>query len=622
VPEGLPAVVTITLALGAQRMLRRRALIRKLPAIETLGSITVICSDKTGTLTENRMTVTALETARSSVPFGEAGLAGREARTAIERDPAAALLLIGGALCTDAEFKSGSSQDVLGDPTEAALVVAAARAGLDKRELARRLPRVAEAPFDSARRRMTTVHRALGEPIPALEALRAAVGEAPEYVAFTKGAVDGLLGVSSRVWAGEGIERMDEGWRQRLAGANERLAQNGLRVLGLACRPLAGPEAAGEASVVERDLIFIGMVGMIDPARPEAGPAVATCRAAGIRPVMITGDHPLTARHIARDLGIAEDGPTLTGQDLARMSVADIEKVADEVSVYARVSPEHKLNIVQALQNRGQIVAMTGDGVNDAPAIKKADIGVAMGITGTDVSKEASDMVLLDDNFATIVAAVEEGRIIYDNIRKFIQYLLSCNLGEILVMIAGPILGMPVPLLPLQILWMNLVTDGLPALALGVEPAESQVMRRPPLPPEEKPLDRTMALRIVCAGGLMAAATLATGGAYWATGHADWQTFIFTTLVLSQAGLALAARSNGDSLFRQGLMSNRGMLGAVLLTVALQLAVVYVPFLQRVFQTRPLTVGELAACLAASSIPFWGVEAWKWTQRRARSVLR
>ena len=380
-------------------------------------------------------------------------------------------------------------------------------------------------------------------------------------------------------------------------------------------------------------MTFIGLVGMIDPPRPEVREAVDTAKTAGIRPVMITGDHPLTARQIARELGIARqwgiagelgtaseldadtDDQPLTGRDLAQMTVDDLEQVVDDVTVYARVSPEHKLKIVQALQDRGQIVAMTGDGVNDAPALKKADIGVAMGITGTDVSKEAADMVLLDDNFTTIVAAVKEGRTIYDNIRKFIKYTLTSNAGEIWVMLLAPLAGMPLPLLPLQILWVNLVTDGLPGLALGVEPPERDTMKRPPYHPQESIFGRGLGRHVAWVGLLMGLVSLGMGYWTWRAGWENWQTMVFTTLTLSQMGHALAVRSR-ESLFKVGLLSNRALLGAVLLTFVLQLAVIYVPFLQNLFKTNALSAGELLLSLVLSTVVFWGVELEKWLIRR------
>ena len=605
VPEGLPAVVTIVLALGAQRMLRRRALIRRLPAVETLGSVTIICSDKTGTLTENRMTVTVLEAA------------GQRADVR-DRDPtpppALALLLTGGALCNDAELRG---EEGVGDPTEVALVVAAARHALRKEDLERALPRVAEAPFDSERKLMTTVHRLAGGAPGLLD--HGPFGDAP-FVAFTKGAVDQLLDVAREVWAEGRREPLGDDWRGRIAGANDQLAQGGMRVLGVAFRPLATAPAEATPAALERELVFVGVCALIDPARPEVKDAIATCREAGIRPVMITGDHPLTAAHIARELGIAGEERVLTGRELDRLSVEELERDAERVSVYARVSPEHKLKIVRALQQRGHVVAMTGDGVNDAPALKKSDIGVAMGVTGTDVAKEAADIVLLDDNFTTIVAAVEEGRIIYDNIRKFIKYLATTNSAEIALMLIAPLLGMPLPLLPLQILWVNLVTDGLPALALGVEPAERDTMRRPPFHPGESIFAGGMGAHIVWVGLLMAAVALGTGYWYWRGADEHWQTMVFTVITLSQLGHVLAIRSWRDSLFRIGVTSNKPLLAAVALMVVLQLAIIYLPTLQRFFRTVPLPPRDLAVCLLASSLVFWAVEAEKWSKRRKTNV--
>jgi Ca2+-transporting ATPase len=458
---------------------------------------------------------------------------------------------------------------------------------------------------------MTTVHRSLA-PLPFFP-------EGDPFLAFTKGAVDGLLAESGSVWRGGRVEPMDDTQRARIEAAHDRMAREGLRVLGVAFRPLRtlpGP-GTGDA-LLERELTFVGMAGMIDPARPGVKEAVQTCRAAGIRPVMITGDHPLTARRIASDLGLSAGGRVLTGRDLSGMSGRELEAQVEEVSVYARVAPEQKLKIVTALQNRGHVVAMTGDGVNDAPALKKADIGVAMGRGGTDVAKEASDMVLLDDNFATIVGAVEEGRVLYDNIRKFIQYLLVSNLGEILVMVLAPFLGMPLPLLPLQILWINLVTDGLPALALAVEPAEKGAMRRPPRPPTERILGQGMALRILGGGALMGLVALGTGYAYWHGGERHWQTMVFSVLTFTQMGNVLALRSGRESLFRAGLLSNRLLLAAVALTVAMQLMVVYLPPLQGIFRTAPLGGKDLAICLLVSSVVFWAIEMDKLRASRGK----
>jgi Ca2+-transporting ATPase len=642
VPEGLPAVVTIALALGAQRMLKRRALIRRLPAVETLGSVTVICSDKTGTLTENRMTVTILDVAENTVSLEQqlckSGPILRPDDAPLEEPCASlALLLTASALSNDAALKpdreGADSYRAIGDPTEGALVVAAARMDLWKPQLETALPRVSEVPFTSERKRMTTVHRVN-------EGTRDRIdGETGEgdcvdpgtwlpidgstHVAFAKGAVDSLLEVSTRVWANDRIEPLDDHWRRRIEAANDRLAQDGMRVLGAAFRPLDELPASGDEESLEREMIFVGMTGMIDPPREEVRQAIATCRTAGIRPVMITGDHPLTAASIARELHIADPSAgsngsrVIKGTELAQMSASDLEAAVQNVSVYARVSPEHKLKIVEALQKHGHIAAMTGDGVNDAPALKQADIGVAMGITGTDVSKEAADMVLTDDNFATIVASVEEGRTIYDNIRKFIKYTLSSNVGEIAGLLAAIGIGLPIPrLLPLQILWMNLVTDGLPGLALGVDPPDPDVMNRPPHPPRESIFARGMWQYILWVGGLMGFITAAMQYFVYQAGNPAWQTMVFTTLCLAQMGNALAIRSDTYSLFSIGVFSNPALIGAVVLTFGLQLAVVYVPFLQDIFQTVALSPLELAICLGASTLVFWAVEAVKWIGRR------
>jgi Ca2+-transporting ATPase len=631
VPEGLPAVVTIALALGAQRMLRRRALIRKLPAVETLGSVTVICSDKTGTLTENRMTVTVLDVAGHRLDLSDLlseASPGQQAKTILNERPAIGLLVAGGALCNDAlierdEDSSSRESDAagirtVGDPTEAALLLAAARLELWQSDLNRALPRVAEVPFDSERKRMTTVHRGAGQapaPLAPTWNRHPQIGRSP-YVAFTKGAVDALLEISSAVWVDGRSEPLGEKWRNRILAANDDLAQSGFRVLGVAFKPVSSLDEKGDQNDFERDLIFVGMFGMIDPPRAEVKDAVAVCKSAGIRPIMITGDHPLTAEFIARELDIDGSGRVLTGRDLDRMSVDDLSREVEKIAVFARVSPEHKLNIVQALQDRHHIVAMTGDGVNDAPALKKADIGVAMGVTGTDVSKEAADMVLLDDNFATIVSAVEEGRIIYDNVRKFVKYILTSNSGEIWVMLAASLIGMPLPLLPLQILWINLVTDGLPALALGLEPAERAVMQRRPYSPTENIFRRGMGRHIIWVGILLGSVPLGAGYWYLQAGGANWQTILFTTLTLSQMGHAMAIRSERDSLFSIGVFSNRPLIGAVALTFALQISAIYVPFFQNLLNTESLTARDLAISVALSAVVFWCVEAEKWFIRR------
>jgi Ca2+-transporting ATPase len=445
-----------------------------------------------------------------------------------------------------------------------------------------------------------------------------------DRLAFTKGAVDQVLEASEFVWGDEQPVSLDDQWRKRIREANDQLAGRGMRVLGVAFRPV---DADTPREEIEQELVFVGLLGMIDPPRPEVKEAVQRCRTAGIRPVMITGDHPLTALHIAHQLGITDDREALTGRDLAQMSVRDLEGVVERTSVYARVAPKDKLHIVQALQNRGHVVAMTGDGVNDAPALKQAHIGVAMGITGTDVSKEASEMVLLDDNFATIVGAVERGRIVYDNIRKFVKYTMTSNAGEVFVMVLGLLMGMPLPLLPLQILWINLVTDGLPGLALALEPAEKDTMRRPPVPPDERIFGRGMARDIAWIGLLMGAVSLALGYLNWSLdgkpdatvpgAHDRWRTIVFTVLTLSQMGNALAIRSSRQSLFQIGLFSNKALLGSVLLTFVLQMAVVFLPPLQTVFKTTALSFVDLALCLALSSIVFASVELQKlWLRMR------
>ncbi len=623
VPEGLPAVVTVTLALGAQRMLRRKALVRRLPAVETLGSVTVICSDKTGTLTESRLTVTVMETSGGRLDLAEHLLRAEDsaAATVLRQHPAVAVLLAGGALCSDAHLAPATDDPAkvtaLGDPTDAALVIAAARFGLVKPELERALPRIAELPFDSERKRMTTVHRVhKDQPKPAAaEALRGlenTLDNAP-LLAFAKGAVDSLMYVSPRVWNQGRIEPLDDERRSRILAAHDRLAQEGIRVLGVAFRPLTALPA--ELERVEEDFVFLGVVGMMDPPRPEVKEAVRTCREAGIRPVMITGDHPLTALNIAREVGIIERGRAISGVELSRLSEAELADVVKGVSVYARVSPAHKLAIITALQSHGDVVAMTGDGVNDAPALKRANIGVAMGVTGTDVAREASDMVLLDDNFATIVAAVREGRVIYDNIRKFIQYLMATNSSEIWVMFLAPLAGMPLPLLPLQILWINLVTDGLPALALAVEPAERDVMRRPPVPPGQSILAGEQGRHILWVGLLIAALALGTGYRRWSLDDPAWQTLIFTTLTFAQMANCLAIRSGRDSLFTVGLFSNLPLLGAVVLTFLLQLAVVYTPYLQPFFGTVDLPLPWLVLTVVLSVVVFVAVELEKWMGR-------
>ncbi len=625
VPEGLPAVVTISLALGAQRMLRRNALIRKLPAVETLGSVTVICSDKTGTLTENRMTVTVLDVLGETEKLEtlmEGGFPIIDAEVSKDVAPpvrSLGLMVKAAALCNDAILEADMDRDgdmrVIGDPTEGALVAAAAKLGLWKEELDQRWPRVAEAPFTSERKRMTTIHRVN---IPVDDPTDAPWRDSP-YVAFCKGSVDGLLEISERVWSGDEAVKLEADLCKRIQNANDELALDGQRVLGVAFRPLDELPENGQIdeALLEREMTFIGLVAMLDPPRPEVNQAVQEAREAGIRPLMITGDHPLTARRIAQDLGIIDEGgEVLTGQDLSKMGLDGLEEVVGHVSVFARVAPEHKLRIVEALQKQGQIVAMTGDGVNDAPALRRSDIGVAMGITGTDVSKEASDMIILDDNFATIVNAVKEGRNIYDNVRKFIKYTMTSNAGEIYVMLFAPFLGMPLPLTALQILWINLVTDGLPGLALAVEQPERNIMKRPPFPPDESIFARGMGTHIIWVGLLMGLLSLGVGYWGWSMALPAWQTILFTTLTISQMAHASVIRSSRDSILTIGLFSNLFMVAAVSLTFVLQMLVVYWPPFQNIFGTQALRPWELGLALGMSLVVFVAVEIEKWFRRR------
>lgn len=579
IPEALPAVVTISLALGARKMALQNALIRRLPAVETLGSITTICSDKTGTLTENRMRAEALfADGAPATTFGSG-----EPWTTLGR----AL-----ALCNDASISA--SAHTTGDPTEVALLEAAAAAGFAKADLETLQPRVAEQPFDSERKRMATVHR-----------------DGERFVAYVKGAPEAVLPMCGARLAAEGPAALDAA--ATLATA-EKMAAAGLRVLAMAYRRLDALPA--DLARAETELLFLGLVGLMDPPRAEAAEAVAECKNAGIVPVMITGDHPATALAIARRLGIAGDGDTVTtGVELGRLTDAELDSRVKEVRVFARVDPAQKIRIVKALQARGEHLAMTGDGVNDAPALKRADIGVAMGRGGTDVAREASHMVLLDDNFATIVHAVREGRRIYDNIRRFIKYAMTTNSGEILTIFLAPFLGLPMPLLPIHILWINLVTDGLPGLALANEPGENNLMRRPPRAPEESIFARGMWQHILWVGLLMAGVVLITQAWTYHTGSAHWQTIVFTVLTLSQLGHVLAIRSERVSLFKIGATSNPQLLAAVLFTFALQMATLYVPLCNAWFKTEPLSAGELLACLALSAIVFFAVEIEKWLVR-------
>ena len=584
IPEALPAVVTVLLALGASRMARAQALIRRLPAVETLGSVTVICSDKTGTLTRNEM-----HAVEAFVAGARVAVTGLDAEQVPGRSLLHAL-----ALCND--VARGAHGRPLGDPTEVALWRAAADAGIDKTELERHAHRVLEFPFESDRKRMTTFHR-----------------DEAGFVAYTKGAPETVLARCTLMATPADTVPLRVASAMRAA---EQMAADGLRVLAVASRHWDALPGHRDLDLVESELTLLGLVGLLDPPRAEAQAAVATCRTAGIVPVMITGDHPETARAIARQLGILEEGgAVLTGRDLASLSDPALQARVGETRVYARVDPAQKIRIVAALQAEGEIVAMTGDGVNDAPALARADIGVAMGKTGTDVARESASLVLLDDNFATVVKAVREGRRIYDNIRKFIRFVVTCNSAEIWTIFLAPFLGLPIPLLPIHILWINLVTDGLPGLALAAEPAEPDVMHRPPRPPREGLLDPGMALQIIWVGLLMAGITLLTQAFAVHGGDGHWQTMVFTVLTLAQMWQVLAIRSDRRSLFHQGLLSNRPLLGAVLLTFALQLAVIYAPPLNPIFRTAPLTAAELAGCIAVSSLVLVAVEIDKWRLR-------
>ena len=588
IPEALPAVVTISLALGARKMVRQHALIRRLPAVETLGSVSYICSDKTGTLTQNKMHVTAM--------YADDGLR----KTWPASGEPWATLLQAMALNNDAHLDHHGK--ARGEPTEAALLQAAHAAGYDKAVLEQEAPRLLELPFDAERKRMTTLHRA-----------------GTGVIAYTKGSPEAVLPLCVSSLGSGGEHAIDAGVLLRQA---EAMAADGLRVLAFAYRrwPVL-PDSIPHASV-ETELVFLGFAGLIDPPRGEVKEAVAQCRSAGITPVMITGDHPATARAIARELGILVgedgadgDGRVMTGAELARLDQAAFEAVVEQVRVYARVDPAQKIRIVQALQDKGEVVAMTGDGVNDAPALRAANIGVAMGKGGTDVAREAAHMVLLDDNFATIVHAVRQGRRLYDNIRKFIRYGVTTNSAEIWTIFLAPFFGLPIPLLPIHILWINLVTDGLPALALTAEPAERGIMRRPPRPLQESIFAHGMWQHMLWVGLLMAALTLLIQAWAYHTGHAHWQTMVFTVLTLTQLVHVMTIRSEKESLFAIGIFSNRPMALAILATFLLQMATIYVPALNPIFKTEALDAGELAICLVISCVVLLAVEIEKWLVR-------
>ncbi len=585
IPEGLPAIVTIVMAIGVQRMAARNAIIRHLPAVETLGSADVICSDKTGTLTANQMTVRRLYvpgraidvTGDGNSRLGSLLEAGSDVLAPL--DASVSRMLTCAILCSDAKVRDAGDADqleMIGDPTEGAIVAAGLKAGIDQAKLAQWAPRTAELPFESERKRMTTIHRL------------------PEsYLVCTKGAFDEVLRVCTRVYLGGVAAPLTDDIRDDFRRANAEMAGKALRVLGVAQRELEDIPSQISVEAVESDLVFLGLVGMQDPPRPEARDAVRECFNAGITPVMITGDHKDTALAIARDVGIMTGGAVaVTGSELSRMPDDELDRIVDRVRVYARVAPEHKVRIVDAWRRRGHVVAMTGDGVNDAPALRRADIGAAMGITGTDVAKSAADMILTDDNFATIVAAVREGRVVFDNIRKSVQYLVSCNIGEIIVIFAAILLGLPRPLLPIQILWLNLITDGLPALALGVDPPERDLMRRKPRGRNGSVLDRASSVRLIIYGvsvaglGLMSFAM----GLGW-PGAIDVspdslvaaRTMCLMTMSFSQLFHAINCRSELGSILGAGLFANTKLLLAFFTSGLLQLGIVYLPGVSRFF---------------------------------------
>ncbi len=574
IPEALPAVITIALALGAKRMVTQNALIRKLPAVETLGSVTIICSDKTGTITLNKMTVTDCWITPEDI--------------SISNFTNEQLLLL--AMELNHDVITRENKQLIGDPTEIALVEYTRNCGLYNNEWQSHFKRAHELPFDSVRKRMTTVYAFNGK-----------------WLIISKGAVESVLNICP----GSNIDEVNQ--------TTEKFALQGKRVLAYALSLSDSlPDIISEETL-ENNLLFIGLVAMIDPPRAEAIQAITDCHSAGISPVMITGDHPVTARAIAAETGILKHSTdrVITGKELADLSDIEFEKEVDYIKVFARVSPEQKLNIVKMLQRKNHFVAMTGDGVNDAPALKQANIGIAMGITGTDVSKEAAHMILLDDNFATIIRAVREGRRIFDNIRKFIRYTMTSNSGEIWTIFLAPLIGFPIPLLPIHILWINLVTDGLPGLAFASEPAEKNILKKPPRKPSESIFSGGVGFHILWCGFLMGAVCIGVQG--WAiyTHNDKWMTMVFTVLSISQMGHAMAIRSESQSLFSQGVFGNKQLVFAVLLTLCLQMAVIYIPFLQDIFSTQSLSASEILICLGLSAIVFFAVEFEKWFKRKS-----
>ncbi|MDN5359210.1 MAG: P-type Ca2+ transporter type [Thermotogaceae bacterium] len=617
VPEGLPTVVTIALALGARRMLSRNALVRRLMAVETLGSVNVICSDKTGTITENRMRVTVLELAGNRLDFGKEDADDPDSLPDDDQS-ALSLMLLGGSMCNDARLEPSKKRkgdfDVIGDPTEGALVYVAKKVDMGKDEYTEIFPRINEIPFESERKMMSTVHDILFEQLDKkntrihkyLKLL-----DIDHNVAFTKGAVDQLIKNCNHVLDGDEIFELDDQWKKKIMEEHDKLAKNGMRVLGIAYKNV-DYEIDEDYEYKESDMTFIGMFGMMDPEREGVKEAIATAKDAGIRSIMITGDHPLTAGYIAQKLNMIENREeVILGRELEGRSDDEIDQIVKQKSVYARVTPENKVTIVKSLQRQGKTVSMTGDGVNDAPALKRADIGLAMGITGTDVSKEVSDMVLLDDNFSTIVAAVKEGRTIYDNIQKFIQYILASNMAEIWIMLLGPFLGIPLPLLPLQILWVNLISDGLPALSLSVEPAEKNIMKRKPNPINGNIIG-TKWIYLILTGLIIAIFTLIPSLSFKNSvmEEGTWRTVLFSILVFSQLFFTFCIRSH-KSVFKHGSGNNPYLYGAVGISFLLQLVVIYVPFFQDIFGTTALKFSELMISLLFSSLILWLFEIIK-----------
>ncbi|HET7377738.1 MAG TPA: cation-translocating P-type ATPase [Anaerolineae bacterium] len=629
VPEGLPAIVTISLALGMREMIRRHALIRKLSAVETLGSATTICSDKTGTLTQNEMTAVRLWVHHTEIVIDGGGYQPNgtfqraDGRSIDPRDDAeSAGLLWAAALANDADLELTGEVDgqptyrMVGDPTEGALIAAAAKAGLWRRKIEEAYPRIAEVPFDSERKRMSTIHELQvvteddGSPF---------MPDEKGYVVCVKGAPGPLLERSTHLLHRKGPLAIEEHDRLLIEDANTRMSSQALRVLGVAYRKLDRlPESIGVGEI-EHNLTFVGLIGMIDPARPEVKPAVQKARRAGIRTVMITGDHPNTARAIAGEIGLLQvEGQVHTGAEIEAMSDDQLRAAVIKTDVFARVSPMHKVRIVEAFRARGQVVAMTGDGVNDAPALKRADIGVAMGITGTDVTKETADMVLTDDNYVSIVGAVEQGRIIYSNIRKFVFYLLSCNVAEIAIILIAALVGWPPPLTAIQLLWLNLLTDGAPALALGMEKGDPDIMEQQPRPPREPIINRIMVIRIAVMTVALTAVVLAAFLIGLNEHGKDLaETMAFATLALAELPIAFTSRSERYPLFKLGFFGNKWMQRAIALSVALTLAVIYVPFLNKPFNTIPLSLAQWEVIFPLILVPSIVAEISKYFVRRS-----